>query len=307
MLHKIIKRRVDRINHAQPKTSSQMTDPRTVAAQVRMRLPTLTALEAKVANHILAQKNIDSAISLRDVSTGACVSDAMVVKVAKKLGFAGFRDFRQGLINYNNTEIAGLYSEISNTDTSAQIIQKVFRTSMQALEETFAILDVTAFEEAADALHAARQRDFYGVGGSAQIARDVAHKFLRIGLRASVFDDAHMMMMSAALLGLGDVAIGFSHSGTTTAVLEPLELARRNGALTIAVTNYADSPTARIADFVLCSTAQNSPLLGENATARIAQLNILDALFVATAQRGRAAADANLARTMAAVQSKRKP
>lgn len=284
-----------------------MTDPRTIAAQVRMRLPMLTPLEGKVANHVLAQKDIDGAISLRDVARGAGVSDAMVVKVAKKLGFTGFRDFRQGLINYNNSETAGLHADISASDTSAQIIQKVFRTSIQALEETFAILDVAAFEGAADALHQARQRDFYGVGGSAQIARDVAHKFLRIGLRASVFDDAHMMMMSAALLGPGDVAVGFSHSGKTTAVLEPLELARRNGAKTIAITNYAGSPAARAADFVLCSTAQNSPLLGENATARIAQLNILDALFVATAQRDRAAADVNLARTMSAVQSKRKP
>ena len=283
-----------------------MTDPRAIAAQVRMRLPTLTPLEGKVANHILAHKDIGATMSLRDVATAAGVSDAMVVKVAKKLGFAGFRDFRQALIDYNNSDTAGLYSEIANTDTSAEIIQKVFCTAMQALEETFAILDIKAFEGAADALHSARQRDFYGIGGSAQIARDVAHKFLRIGLRVSVFDDAHMMMMSASLLGPGDVAVAFSHSGATTAVLEPLDLARKNGARTIAVTNYADSPTARAADFVLCSTAQNSPLLGENATARIAQLNILDALFVATAQRDRAAADANLARTMAAVQTKRK-
>ena len=284
-----------------------MTDPRTIAAQVRMRLPDLTPLERKVAHHVIAQKRTDAAISLRDVANAVGVSDAMVVKVAKKLGFSGFRDFRQGLVDYNNTETAGLYSEISSTDTSAQIIQKVFRTSMQALEETFAILDVAAFDGAADALHNARYRDFYGVGGSAQIARDVAHKFLRVGLRVSVFDDAHMMMMSAALLGPGDVAVAFSHSGKTTAVLEPLELARKNGACTVVVTNYAGSPAARSADFVLCSTAQNSPLLGENATARIAQLNILDALFVATAQRDRVAADANLARTMAAVQTKRKP
>ena len=283
-----------------------MTDPRIIAAQVRMRLPTLTPLEGKVANHILAHKDVDAAMSLREVSSETGVSDAMVVKVAKKLGFAGFRELRQGLMAYNRSDTAGLYSEISASDTGAQIIQKVFRTALQALEETFAILDIAAFEGAARALHMARQRDFYGVGGSAQIARDVAHKFLRIGLRVSVFDDAHMMMMSAALLGPDDVAVVFSHSGKTTAVLEPLELARRNGAQTIAVTNYADSPTARGADFVLCSTAQNSALLGENATARIAQLNILDALFVATAQLDRKAADANLLRTMSAVQSKRK-
>ena len=283
-----------------------MGDPRAVGAQIRMRLPSLTPLQGKVAANILARKDITEAMPLRDVAEGSGVSEAMVVKVAKKLGFGGFREFRQGLIDYYSSDTAALHSEIGADDTASDIVQKVFRTAMQALEETFAILDLQAFERATDYLYGARQRDFYGLGGSAQIARDVSHKFLRIGIRSSVFDDAHMMMMSAALLGSDDVAIAFSHSGNTAAVIDAVELARRNGARTIAVTNYPDSPVARIVDVVLCSTAQNSPLLGENATARIAQLNLLDALFVAVAQRDRKTADANLARTMRAVQSKRK-
>lgn len=283
-----------------------MGDPRAVGAQIRMKLPGLTPLEAKVAADILALKDIDENVPLRDVATGSGVSEAMVVKVAKKLGFAGFREFRQGLVDYYRSDTAALHAEIEVTDTSGEIVQKVFRTAMQALEETFAILDLQAFDRAADYLHRAKQRDFYGLGGSAQIARDVSHKFLRIGIRSSVFDDAHMMMMSAALLGPDDVAIAFSHSGSTSAVIDAIELARRSGARTIAVTNYPDSPVAQLVDVVLCSTAQNNPLLGENATARIAQLNLLDALFVAVAQRDRKTADLNLARTMRAVQSKRR-
>ncbi|OCX64538.1 RpiR family transcriptional regulator [Thioclava sp. SK-1] len=281
-------------------------DPKTVAAQIRMRLPSLTPLEGKVAADILARKDIAPDTPLREVAEKSAVSEAMVVKVAKKLGFAGFREFRHGLIAYYHSDTAGMHAEISAEDTSGEIVQKVFRTAMQALEETFAILDLEAFNRAADFLHAAKQRDFYGFGGSAQIARDVSHKFLRIGLRSSVFDDAHMMMMSASLLTPNDAVIAFSHSGESAILLDTVELARKNGARIIAVTNYHDSALARQADVVLCSTAENSALLGENATARIAQLNLLDALFVATAQRDRAAADANLARTMNAVTKKRR-
>lgn len=283
-----------------------MGDPRAIGAQIRMKLPSLTPLEGKVAADILARKDIDETTPLREIALKSAVSEAMVVKVAKKLGFDGFRDFRQGLVDYYRSDTAGLHAEIGETDTAGEIVQKVFRTAMQALEETFAILDLEAFDRAADYLARAKQRDFYGLGGSAQIARDVSHKFLRIGIRTSVFDDAHMMMMSAALLCPDDVAIAFSHSGSTAAVLDAAEMARRNGARTIAVTNYPESPLAKLVDVVLCSTAQNSPLLGENATARIAQLNLLDALFVAVAQRDRKSADANLSRTMRAVQSKRR-
>lgn len=282
------------------------TDPRTVGPRIRMMMPYLTPLEARVVEMMVGRRDFDETTALKTIADDAGVSGAMIVKIAKKLGFSGFKDFRTGIVDYNRLPTAELHQEISPDDTSAEIAQKVFRTSIHALEETLSILDPDAFERAVDLIAKARQRDFYGIGGSAQIARDVAHKFLRIGVRCSVFDDAHMMLMSAALLGEGDVVIAFSHSGTTTAVIEPVELARKRGARTIVLTNYATSPLADIADVVLCSTAQGSPLLGENAAARIAQLIIFDAVFAAVAQRDLASAERNLAATMGAVKAKRR-
>jgi DNA-binding MurR/RpiR family transcriptional regulator len=286
--------------------NSDKMDPKAVGPRIRMRMPLLTPLEARVVETVFALRGFNDDTSLKEIATDAGVSEAMVVKITKKLGFAGYREFRNAVVQYNSLPTAEMHQELSIEDTSQEIIQKVFRTSIQALEETLSIMDVSAFDRAADLIHGARQRDFYGVGGSAQIARDVAHKFLRIGVRASTYDDSHMMLMSASLLGSDDIAVGFSHSGNTMAVIEAMQLARRNGARTIAITNYNGSPLAQHADVVLCSTAQGSPLMGENAAARIAQLNILDAVFMAVAQRDYGAAENNLEKTMAAVASKRK-
>ena len=281
-------------------------DLKAVGPKIRMMMPLLTPLEARVVETVFGHRDFDENTALKQIAEEAGVSEAMVVKIAKKLGFSGYRDIRTAVSEYGRLPTAEMHQELSVEDSSAEIVQKVFRTSIHALEETLAILDMAAFDRAADLIHGARQRDFYGVGGSAQIARDVSHKFLRIGIRASVFDDAHMMLMSAAILGPEDVAIGFSHSGNSTAVIDAIQLARKSGAPTIAVTNYNASPLAQLADVVLCSTAQGSPLMGENAAARIAQLNILDAIFMAVAQRDYQAAERNLERTMGAVTSKRK-
>ncbi len=286
--------------------NSESFDTKAVGPRIRMMMPLLTPLEAKVVDTVFAMRDFSDETSLKQIADDAGVSEAMVVKITKKLGFSGYRDFRTAVSQYNRQPTAEMHQELSVDDTSQEIVQKVFRTSINALEETLSILDIEAFDKAADLIHGAKHRDFYGVGGSAQIARDVSHKFLRIGVRASVFDDVHMMLMSAALLSEGDIAIGFSHSGNTTAIIEGLQLAKRNGAQTIAVTNYNSSALAQAADVVLCSTAQGSPLMGENAAARIAQLNILDAVFMAVAQRDYEAAERNLDRTMAAVKSKRK-
>lgn len=285
---------------------NSLNDLKAVGPRIRMMMPLLTPLEVRVVETVFALRNFTDETALKEIAAEAGVSEAMVVKIAKKLGFSGYRDFRSAVSQYSQLPTAEMHQELSLEDTSREIIQKVFRTSINALEETLAIIDMDAFDRAADLVNRSGQRDFYGVGGSAQIARDVAHKFLRIGIRANVQDDSHMMLMSAALLGPDDIAIGFSHSGNTTAVIEAIQLARKNGARTIAITNYNSSALAQMADIVLCSTAQGSPLMGENAAARIAQLNILDALFVAVAQRNYGVAEKNLQKTMAAVMSKRK-
>jgi DNA-binding MurR/RpiR family transcriptional regulator len=278
---------------------------KSVAPRIRTLFLTLNPLEAQVVSTMLARRTLDQNTSIKSIADESGVSEAMIVKVSKKIGFKGFRDFRAAIAEYNRLPISEMHQELSPADTPKIIIEKVFRTAAKALEETLAILDPEAVERAADLLYRARQRDFYGLGGSAQIALDVAHKFLRIGVRATVYDDAHMMLMSASLLRPGDAIIAFSHSGQTTAVIEAAHLARNSGAKVIAVTNYAVSPLTKEADILLCSTAEGSPLTGENAAARIAQLSILDAVFVAVANKDYAAAERNLERTMSAVRPKR--
>jgi RpiR family transcriptional regulator, repressor of rpiB and als operon len=280
-------------------------DPRTVGPRIRMMLREMTPSEARITA-ILLRSAADDAMPMKRLADEAGVSEAMVVKTAKRLGFAGYRELRAALLEYKRQPNVDLHQEVTPDDTAQTIVQKVFRTSIQALEETLAILSMDAFLHAVELIHGAHQRDFYGLGGSAQIARDVSHKFLRIGVRTSVFDDTHMMAMSASLLRAGDVVIAFSHSGSTLGVLDAVQIARNNRASIIAVTNYESSPLAELSDVVLCSTAQGSYLTSENAAARIAQLNIMDAVFIAVAQKGYQAAETSLSRTMAAVQAKRR-
>jgi len=280
-------------------------DPRAIGAHIRMRLPQLTPLERKVVDSMTSKNDLSEQTSLKEVALENAVSEAMIVKLAKKLDFSGFREFRTSLIYYNNSDVASLHSEIGPNDSSEELLEKVFRTSIQAIEETKTILDISEFNRAADILFKARHIDLYGVGGSSSVARDLSHKLLKIGIKAMVHDDAHMMMMSAAILSDDDVVIAISHSGMTRTVIDPIRLAAKNGAKVIAITNYAGSSLAKDAHIVLNSTSQGSHLLGENAAARIAQLNILDALFVAIAKKDLKKAALNLNKTQQAVKNLR--
>ncbi|HBO38912.1 MAG TPA: RpiR family transcriptional regulator [Pasteurellaceae bacterium] len=280
-------------------------DPKSIGAHIRMRKLHLTPLELKVVDGIVSKKDFSEHTPLKEIAEENNVSEAMIVKIAKKLDFSGYRELRSNLAYYKQLEVSGLHAEITADDSYEQLIKKVFETSIQALEETMAILDINAFKRSVDILCNASSIDLLGIGGSAQIAKDMAHKFLRIGIKASVYDDSHMMLMAASICNDSSVVIAISHSGTTIDVIEPLQLAKKNGAKTITITNYATSPIVQYADVILNSTSQGSLLLGENAASRVAQLNILDALYVAVAQRNFKKSEQNLIRTRNAVERKR--
>jgi RpiR family transcriptional regulator, repressor of rpiB and als operon len=208
-----------------------------IVLRIRSLLPTLTALEAGVVTGLFKKRFINERTLLKWVADEMRVSEAMVVKIAKKLGFSGFRAFRSALAEYNNFPTTQLHAELFANDSAGNIVQKVVQASIKALEQNLAVIEQAAIEKAAKYLSSSVFRDFYGVGGSAQVARDAAFKFLRIGVRASVFDDSQMMLMSACLLEKTDVAVAFSHCGQTAVVIDAVRQARRNGARIIAVTN----------------------------------------------------------------------
>ena len=181
------------------------------------------------------------------------------------------------------------------------VVNKVFNITLRTIMEGQSIVNVDEIHRAARFFYQARQRDLYGAGGSNAICADVQHKFLRIGVRCQAYPDAHIMMMSASLLQEGDVVLVVTHSGRTSDVKAAVELAKKNGAKIICITHSYHSPIAKLADYIICSPAPETPLLGRNASARILQLTLLDAFFVSVAQLNIEQANINMQKTGAIV------
>ena len=114
-------------------------DPRTVGPRIRMMLPELTVSETRITE-ILLRGDGDAATPLKAIAEAAETSEAMVVKTAKRLGFSGYKELRAALQAYKSQPHVDLHQDVKPDDSAETIVQKVFRTSIQALEETLAIL-----------------------------------------------------------------------------------------------------------------------------------------------------------------------
>jgi len=245
----------------------------------------MRATEQRVADYIRAHPEEVTQLSVSKLAEAARASDATVVRLCQRLGYRGYRELKIALARELGNPLALIHESIHQGDGARAVIGKVFASHMQTLEMTRRILDPSAVGRAADALARAGRVEIFALGTSLPIAQDLHGKVLRIGIRSAVTADAHFMGVVAMQLGPGDVAIGISHSGATKDVVEALQAARGAGATTICITNFGRSPITRVADIHLFTASQETKFRTEPLVSRLAQMAVVDALFVGTALR----------------------
>lgn len=282
--------------------------PLTVA--LRGRLADLQPAMRRVAEYVLADPARASALTITDLA-GACgTSEATVVRLCRELGLRGYPQFRLALAaEMGSRERPGgreaPSGDIAPGDDLASVIEKIAFADARAVEDTARSLSVAELEAVVDTMVTASRIDIYGVGASAFVAADLQQKLHRIGRVSFAFPDAHMALVSAALLKPGDVAIGISHTGTTLDTLDAVRVAAAHGATTVALTNAPRSPLARTADHVLRTAARETTFRSGATASRLAQLTVVDCVFVAVAQRTYEQSQAALEATYAAVRDRR--
>lgn len=180
--------------------SSSLPNGIGLAPWLRMKQEGMTENESRIVEWLLKPGNLSDAPAIKDVAEALSVSEAMIVKVSKLLGFSGFRNLRSALVEYFSQSEQVLPAELSFDEAPQDVVNKVFNITLRTIMEGQSIVNVDEIHRAARFFAQANQRDLYGAGGSNAICADVQHKFLRIGVRCQTYPDAHIMMMSASLL-----------------------------------------------------------------------------------------------------------
>ena len=269
-----------------------MRDTATHDTGVRIRslLPSLAPAERRVAERVLADPGSVAASTITSLAHECATSETTVIRFCRAVGFTGYPALRLALAaeigrGGSATGTRELSADIVADDDLDAVVAKIAFADARAVEETADQLDLTALHAVIDALVAAPRVDVYGVGASGFVALDLQQKLHRIGRVAFAWPDPHMALTSAALLTPGDVVVAISHSGATRDTLDALAVARRSGATTVAITNFPRSPLATGSDHVLTTAARETTFRSGATASRLAQLTVIDCVFVGLAQR----------------------
>ena len=261
-------------------------------SRVNARLSQLTKQERRAVDFIQGNRDGIIHLSITDLALQSRVSESTLTRLCVKLGYPGFQAMKISIAQEVVNSQAKIHEELSPDDSPQEIIDKVFESSVQALQMTRAILGSAEIAQSISALTKANKIVIIGSGNSGSVAMDAHHKFLRLGLNAHGYTDSHMQMIAVSGVAVGDVVMGISHSGSSVGIKQALAFAKSMGATTISITSYGISPLSQISDIRLHTNAREVKYRSYAISSRLAELAIIDTLYTGIAlSKGESAID----------------
>lgn len=254
--------------------------------RIRASLPALSPAEQRVGKLVLADARSFASLPVAELAERSHVSKPTVVRFCRSIGYDGLADFKLKLAGTVNEGVPFVHRSVDEDDKPADLVVKVIDNAVSALLKYRNDAMAHAFDRAIEALtEAAREKrriEFYGVGNSGIVAHDAEHKFFRLGVHAVAYNDAHVQVMAATMLGPGDCVVVVSNSGRSRDLLDALEIARRKGATTIVIT-ASGSPLAHQAQILLSVDHPEDYDRYSPMVSRLLHLTVIDILTTGVA------------------------
>lgn len=256
--------------------------------RIRASLPALSPAEQRVGKLVLADARSFASLPVAELAERSHVSKPTVVRFCRSIGYDGLADFKLKLAGTVNEGVPFVHRSVDEDDKPADLVVKVIDNAVSALLKYRNDATAHAFDRAIEALtEAARKKqriEFYGVGNSGIVAHDAEHKFFRLGVNAVAYNDAHVQVMAATMVGPGDCVVVISNSGRSRDLLDALEIARRKGATTIVIT-ASGSPLAHQAQILLSVDHPEDYDRYSPMVSRLLHLTVIDILTTGVALR----------------------
>lgn len=242
---------------------------------------TLSAAERSVLDYLIENKDNLKDFGVERIAKVAYTSPASVVRMCKKMGYNGFKDFKiDFILAHANVEISEehTYQDIILTKTFKDG-KTAIRNNIKILEETLTIFSDEDVKKAAEVIMNARKILIFGKGSSYLVCKDLEMKLRRINKFAIAQDESHDQLVDASFLNNKDVIIFVSNSGKTKEIITSALLAKENKATIVSITKMGSSMLADLSEIVLYTASLEGEFRSAAMSSRISQLSMVDALY----------------------------
>jgi len=245
-----------------------------------------SSAERAVIRYLLENPQQSVSLSIHKLAAVSFSSPSTVIRLCRKLGFDGYKEFRSSMIYelaVRRQSATEERKEITKSDSIEDIVDKITYKNIISLENTKNLMDINTLKQCVKLICNCKTICLFGIGSSLVVAKDAHLKFLRLNKPCFINDDWHSQLLQARNMSAYDVGIVISYSGQTVEMIECVRAMRTAGAPVIAITRYDSSPIAELADHNLYVAANESIFRSGAMSSRISQLNVVDILYTAFA------------------------
>lgn len=238
--------------------------------------------EKKVADFVLKnpQKTVDSNVS--ELAKQSGVSDATVVRMCHHIGYTGYYEFRITLAKDLGRQ---QYETVNRVQTHDEV-EKQFREYAENIIAIGRRIDADVMWNCVNLLKSCKQAHLLAVGNTCPLTQYMGFRLGRLGIKSTYNVAAEYFLNNVNLADSDDILVAISQSGTSKQVIQGLELGKEKGLKAIAITAYANSPVANLADYILLSAGTEGPFNYYKGFAHLNETAVIDALlnFVTNAE-----------------------
>ncbi len=251
-------------------------------AQIRAKAP---AARRAILGLILEDPDRVLSESFELLAERAGSSVPTVMRTCRDLGFAGLREFKLALAHELALGGSPLHRRVNIGDRVDEVVAKVARSAAATVAGVRTQLEIAALDAAVTAIAGARHVDLFATGATSWfMVQDLQARLFRLGLSANAWFDYHFQRVAAAAQDAAGVVISISHVGGLPSLLDAVDIARRQGAKTVSLTQPG-TPLADRTDILLALTVPDDAVMHVGIDAYLAHLTAIEILTVLVAQR----------------------
>lgn len=216
----------------------------------------LSDAQNKVMQFFYKQRSQIKNMNITDIAKQTYVSTTTVIRLAKKLGYHGFEDFKDDFLK----EIDYLDSHFHHIDANfpfdcddniQRIASKITQLSIETMQDTFSLIEHDSLMQAVLALQKAKHIHLAAISYSLLLGQMFRLDMMRIGRNVNICDINGEELFMESVVEKEDCVIFISYSGQIEKLCLLAQKVKQKGATVIAITSIGDNLLKKYSDIVL--------------------------------------------------------
>ena len=257
-----------------------MSSEISVRDQIFSTYDSLYDAEKKVADYLISHPSEAIEMSVSELAQHCEASQATIVRFCKKIGCKGFHQLKIRMAGEQREQEEQVISNEINLDHMEQSLNNILGSKLEELKATYSNFDPKELREIIDKILQADMIEFAAMGNTIPIALDGTYKFNQLGIKAVSSTIWESQEAFSRILKEKDMLFAISASGASKRLLNMVEIAKENQAVTVAITNQAKSPLAEACDYVLLTATREHIFHDQVSFTRMAAMSVIDCLFL---------------------------